>query len=102
MQPPTVASPMLTLSHDALSEIAFRLPAVKSTKPWRDLNSLATTCKGLYYWKKTVVDKNIEAEWNEVSAEIAKTTGWRASLQKIRSDFEHPSRHLFREKLIKV
>lgn len=100
MQPPTVASPMLTLSHDALSEIALRLPAVKSTKPWRDLNSLATTCKGLYYWKKTVVDKNIEAEWNEVSAEIAKTTGWRASLQKIRSDFEHPSRRLFREPIL--
>ena len=48
----SVTSPMLTLPHDALNEIALRLPADKSIKPWRDVNSLATTCKGLYEWKK--------------------------------------------------
>ena len=101
MRSTSMTTPMLTLPHDALSEIALRLPAVKSTKPWRDLNSLATTCKGLYEWKKTEVDKYLEAEWKRVSAEVPQTYGWRDSLEKILSDFEHPSRRLFREPVLR-
>ena len=97
----SVTSPMLTLPHDALNEIALRLPADKSIKPWRDVNSLATTCKGLYYWKKTVVNKKVETEWERVSAGVAKNTGWRDYLEKILSDFEHPSRRLFREPVLR-
>jgi hypothetical protein len=92
---------MLTLPHDALSEIALSLPKVKSTKPWRDVNSLATTCKGLYYWKKTKVDQDVRSEWKRVSAEVAQTSGWRDSLEKILSDFEDPSRRLFREPILR-
>jgi hypothetical protein len=92
---------MLTLPHDALSEIALRLPAVKSTKPWSDMNSLATTCKGLYQWKKTKIDQDVRSEWKRVSAEVAKTTGWRDSLEKTLSDFEDPSRRLFREPVLR-
>ena len=97
----SITSPIQTLPHDALSEIALSLPAVKSTKPWRDVNSLVITCKGLYEWKKTVVDKNTEAEWKRVSAEVVQTTGWRDALEKILSDFEHPSRRLFREPVLR-
>jgi hypothetical protein len=92
---------MLTLPYDALSELALRLPAVGSTKPWRDLNSLATTCMRLYQWKKTVVDNYVETEWKRVSAEVAQTSGWRDSLEKILSDFEDPSRRLFREPILR-
>jgi hypothetical protein len=101
MRSTTKNSPLLTLPYDALSEIALRLPAVGSTKPWRDVNSLATTCKGLYHWKKAKVDNSVKIEWNRVSAEVAKTTGWRDSLEKILSDFEHPSRRWFREPVLR-
>jgi hypothetical protein len=82
MRSTSMTTPMLTLPDDALSEIALRFPAVGSTKPWRDVNSLTTTCKGLYYWKKTKVDQDVRSEWKRVSAEVAKTTGWRDSLEK--------------------
>ncbi len=101
MRSTSATTPMLTLPHDALSEIALRLPAVKSKKPWRDVNSLATTCKGLYYWKKTKVDQDVRSEWKRVSAEVAQTSGWRDSLKKILSDFEDPSRRLFREPILR-
>lgn len=52
MRSTSMTTPMLTLPHDAISEIALRLSAVKSTKPWRDVNSLATTCNFLNQWKK--------------------------------------------------
>ena len=101
MRSTSMTTPMLTLDYDALNEVALKLPAVKSTKPWRDVNSLATTCKRLYQWKKTVVDINVETEWKRVSVEVAKTTGWRDSLEKILSDFEHPSIRLFREPVLR-
>ena len=77
---------MLNLPHDALSEIVLRLPTVSSTKPWRDVNSLAITCKGLYQWKKTAVDKDLEQEWKKVSAEIAIKKGGLRALQVILDD----------------
>ena len=101
MRSTSATTPMLTLPYDALSELALRLPAVGSTKPWRDLNSLATTCMRLYQWKKTVVDNYVETEWKRVSAEVAQTSGWRDSLEKILSDFEDPSRRLFREPILR-
>lgn len=101
MRSTSMTTPMLTLPHDALSEIALRLPAVKSTKPWRDMNSLATTCMRLYEWKKTKIDQDLRSEWKRVSAEVAKTTGWRDSLEKTLSDFEDPSRRLFREPILR-
>ena len=101
MRSTSMTSPMLTLTYDALSEIALRLPAVGSTKPWRDVNSLALTCVRLRQWKKTVVDNYVEIEWNRVSAEVAQTSGWRDSLEKILSDFEHPSRRWFREPILR-
>ena len=101
MRSTSMTTPMLTLHHDALNEIALRLPAVGSTKPWRDVNSLALTCVRLRQWKKTVVDNYVEIEWNRVSAEVAQTSGWRDSLEKILSDFEHPSRRWFREPVLR-
>jgi len=101
MRSTSMITPMLTLPHDVLSVIALRLPAVGSTKPWRDVNSLATTCKGLYQWKKTKVDEDARSEWERVSAEVAQMKGWRDSLEKILSDFEHPSRRLFREPILR-
>lgn len=100
MRSTSMTTPMLTLPHDALSEVALRLPAVNSAKPWRDLNSLATTCMRLYQWK-TKVDNYVETEWKRVCAEVAKTKGWRDSLEKILSDFEHPSIRLFREPILR-
>ena len=101
MRSTSVTSPILTLNYDALSEVAKRLPAVGSEKPWRDLNSLALTCVRLRQWKKKVVDNYVEIEWKRVSAEVAQTSGWRDSLEKILSDFEHPSRRWFREPILR-
>lgn len=66
MRSASIASPMLTLHDDVLTEVALRLPAAKSKKPWRDMNSLATTCIRLYEWKKTNVDKEVLFEWERV------------------------------------
>ena len=101
MRSTSMTTPMLTLPHDVLSEVALRLPAVGSTKPWRDVNSLAITCRGLRNWKTKKVDKNVKTEWKRVCAEVAKTKGWRDALEKILKDFEHPSRRLFREPILR-
>ena len=101
MRSTSIASPMLTLPHDALSEIALRLPTVKSTKPWRDMNSLATTCMRLYEWKKTTVDNDVEMEWMEVKKKIHGVNGWRNGLEIIISDFENLPTRLFREPMLR-
>jgi predicted CXXCH cytochrome family protein len=47
--------------------------------------------------------KEIAARYKgkKVSAEVAKKTGWRDSLEKILSNFEHPSRRLYREPILR-
>ena len=62
MQSTSITSPLLTLHDDALTDIALRLPAVKSKRPECDMNSLATTCARLYEWKKTKVNDDVNRE----------------------------------------
>jgi len=93
--------PMLTLPQDSLSEIALRLPSVKSTKPWRDVNSLATTCKGLYYWKKSKVDMDVQSEWNDVNELVPGKNSWIEALEVIASENEHSPTRLFREPILR-
>jgi hypothetical protein len=96
-----MTTPMLTLDYDALNEVALKLPAVKSTKPWRDVNSLATTCKGLYEWKKTVVDNYIQTEWSEAKKKINEIHSWRLGLEAIISGYENSPTRLFREPILR-
>jgi hypothetical protein len=100
MRSTSMTTPMLTLPYDALSEIALSLPAVGSTKPWRDVNSLATTCMRLYEWKKTV-DNDVEREWNEVKKTVSGKYGWRDGLEIIISNFENSKTRLFREPILR-
>lgn len=51
--------------------------------------------------EKNKIDQDVSSEWKRVRAEVAKTTGRRDSLEKILSDFEDPSRRLFREPILR-
>ncbi len=100
MRSTPMTSQMLTLPFDALSEIALSLPAVGSTKPWRDVNSLAITCVRLCEWKKTV-DNDVEIEWNEVKKTVSGKYGWKDGLEIIISNFENSKTRLFREPILR-
>lgn len=70
MRSTSITSQLLTLHDDAMTEIALRLPAVKSKRPWCDMNSLATTCVRLYEWRKTKVNDDVNREWNRVKKKV--------------------------------
>ena len=101
MRSTSVNSPILTLNYDALSEVAQRLPVVGSEKPWRDLNSLATTCKVLLKWKERKVNAQIKAEWLRVNLTISARSGWRKGLKSIIGDYENSPTRLFREPILR-
>jgi len=101
MRSTSMTTPMLTVPHDALNEIALKLPVVGSTKPWRDLNSLATTCNRLYQWKKSKVDLDVLAEWDEVNKLIPVKNSWIKGLEVIASDYENSPTRLFREPILR-
>jgi len=101
MRSTSMTSPIPTLPSDMLSEITLKLPVVGSTKPWRDLNSLATTCNGLYQWKKSKVDLDVLAEWDEVNKLIPVKNSWIKGLEVIASDYENSPTRLFREPILR-
>lgn len=92
---------LTSLTHDALYEIAARLPAAGSAKPWRDMNSLATTCRLLYRWKKESIKPELKSLWADASEKISGPSGWRDGLQAIFEDFRDPSIRLFREPVLR-
>lgn len=100
MKSKSITNPMLNLPHDALCEVTLRLPTVGSTKPWRDVNSLATTCKLLSLWKKDKVNRDVEIEWNAVKQKIPELGGWRKALRTIMDDFENPVKRLYLEPVL--
>jgi hypothetical protein len=101
MRSKSMTTPILTVPHDVLNEIALKLPAVGSTKPWRDVNSLALNCVGLRQWKKTVVDKHIKAEWSEAKKKINEIRSWRMGLEAIISGYKNSPTRLFREPILR-
>lgn len=101
MRSASVTNPFLNLPYDALSEVAKRLPTVKSEKPWRDVNSLAITCKALRLWKKNKVNEDVRAEWNIAKKKIPGEKGWLAGLKSIVGDFENAEKRLFREPILR-
>jgi hypothetical protein len=101
MRSGSVTNPFLNLPYDVLSEVAKRLPAVKSKKPWRDVNSLATTCKALRLWKKNKVNEDLRAEWNIAKKKIPGEKGWLAGLKSIVGEFENTEKRLFREPILR-
>lgn len=101
MRSASIASPILTLHDDVLTEVALRLPAAKSKKPWRDMNSLATTCIRLYEWKKTNVDKEVLFEWERVKKKFANTKERKVYLEDVLNDFDGPSNRLYLEPVLR-
>ena len=101
MRSASVTNPFLNLPYDVLSEVAKRLPAVKSEKPWRDVNSLAITCKALRLWKKNKVNEDVRAEWNIAKKKIPGEKGWLSGLKSILGEFENTEKRLFREPILR-
>lgn len=90
-----------SLTHDALYEIASRLPAVGSATPWRDLNSLSSTCRKLAKWKRRHIETKLKLEWGKASEKFSGANGWWGGLQAIFEDFKDPSIRLFREPVLR-
>jgi len=92
---------MLNLPYDVLSEIALRLPAVKSKTPWQTINSLATTCTFLYQWKTDKVNKFVEAEWRNIKQKIVELGGWHKGLKAIIGNFNTADNRIYREPVLR-
>ncbi len=101
MRSTLITHPLLDSPYEVLTEIALRLPAVKSTKPWRDVNSLASTCKQLTAWKKNKINENVKYEWSQAKKKINAIRSWRKGLETIISNYENSSSRLFREPILR-
>lgn len=101
MRSTSKTSQLLTLHDDALTEVALRLPAVKSKRPWSDMNSLATTCVRLYEWRKTKVNDDVNREWNRVKKKVFGTNDWRIGLKTVIRDYKNSPIKLFCEPILR-
>lgn len=91
-----------SLNHDALREIALRLPIGKSKAPWRDLSSLASTCKSLSLWNRDRVKPELAHEWKKARDIISGTAYAHTGLKKILDVPEGSAGRLFREPVLRL
>ena len=99
----TVANrPLITtLPHDVLNEIVLSLPAVKSKAPWRDLNSLAYSCRFMSQWKANGVKPLIIQAWCQAAKTLTETKDWRSALLKVVDQSSDRWTRLFREPVLR-
>ena len=99
---PVANPPLITaLPPDVLNEIVLRLPVVKSKAPWRDLNSLAYSCRFMSQWKANGVKPLIKQACCQVAKTLTETKDWRSALLKVVDQSSDPWTRLFREPVLR-
>ena len=99
---PVANPPLITaLPPDVLNEIVIRLPVVKSKAPWRDLNSLAYSCRFMSQWRANGVKPLIKQAWCQVAKTLTETKDWRSALLKVVDQSSDPWTRLFREPVLR-
>lgn len=87
---------------DVWTQFALSLAVVKSKTPWRDVNSLTSTCKHLFKWKKSDLTNRLLQERNH-AMNILRTQGDpHTVLQKILDVPADSVSRLLREPVLRV
>lgn len=83
MKPAKCRFDTTAIPYDIWTQVALRLSVVKSKMPWRDVNSLASTSKPLYQWKKSELCQRLIRERAVAVTMIHASSDPHTVLQKI-------------------
>lgn len=90
-----------SLPNDVLNEIVFQLPGVKSKAPWRDLNSLASSCRSLSKWKADEVKPLLKQVWSRAAKIQKEIKCWQSTLLTLVDPSFDSGVRLFREPVLR-